>query len=65
MAIGEGEASRIRGEAPGEFPLLTPTLSSPPGRRGRTGGAIYVPSPPFRGERDRERWVVAGSHHVK
>ena len=27
------------------------------GRRGRTGGAVYVPSPPFRGERDRERWV--------
>ncbi len=31
------------------IPLLTPALSSPTGRRGRTGGAHFVPPPPFGG----------------
>ena len=35
-----------------ESPLLTPALSSPPGRRGRVGGATYVPPPPS-GEGER------------
>ena len=38
-------------------PHLTPALSAPRGGEGEKAGAAHVPSPPFRGERDRERWV--------
>ena len=56
LSRGDGMNAQRPGDIDCASPLLTPTLSSPRGRRGGIGGAACVPPPPVRGEGDRGRW---------